>query len=133
MFLACLPGDDSALKQWRIWREHSIEKYKEEYARLNVAFDVYLGESMVSAEYMNTAVGRLEDMGLVSDSDNGAKVIDLEKYKLGKAVVRKKGTTLQMLVIICPIETGRQMGQLYILRVILAGPFNDTTSTTSTK
>jgi len=84
-------GDESALKQWRIWREHSIEKYKEEYARLNVAFDVYLGESLVSAEYMNTAIRRLEDMGLVSDSDNGAKVIDLEAHKLGKAVVRKKG------------------------------------------
>jgi arginyl-tRNA synthetase len=84
-------GDESALKQWRAWREHSIEKYKEEYARLNVTFDVYLGESMVSKEYMNGAISRLEDMGLVSESDHGAKVIDLEKYKLGKAVVRKKG------------------------------------------
>lgn len=79
------------MKQWRIWREHSIEKYKEEYARLNVNFDVYLGESMVGAESMTHAIERLEKMGLVSDSDDGAKLIDLEKHKLGKAVVRKKG------------------------------------------
>lgn len=56
-----------------------------------MTFDVYLGESLVGAEYMDTALKRLEDIGLVSDSENGAKVIDLEKYKLGKAVVRKKG------------------------------------------
>jgi hypothetical protein len=38
-----------------------------------------------------------------------------------------------MLTIICPIETRLQMEQLYILRVILAGLFNDTTRTNPTK
>ncbi|KAF8314961.1 arginyl-tRNA synthetase [Clavulina sp. PMI_390] len=90
-------GDESALKQWRVWREHSIEKYREEYARLNVHFDLYLGESTVSREYLNNAVDRLEEVGLVTGAEDGAKLIDLEKYKLGKAVVRKKdGTTLYL-------------------------------------
>lgn len=83
-------GDESALKHWRTWREHSIEKYREEYARLNVQFDIYNGESQVGRESQDSALERLESMGLVTDSE-GAKIVDLEKYKLGKAVVRKKG------------------------------------------
>lgn len=47
---------------------------------------------------MNTAIERLETMGLVTDSENGAKVIDLEKYKLAKAVVKKKGTSPRFIV-----------------------------------
>ncbi|KDQ54331.1 hypothetical protein JAAARDRAFT_196685 [Jaapia argillacea MUCL 33604] len=41
---------------------------------------------------MEWAVGRLEELGLVSDVD-GAKLVDLEKWKLGKAVLRKKGSS----------------------------------------
>jgi hypothetical protein len=40
-------GDESALTNWRKWRDLSIEKYREEYGRLNIAFDVYAGESQV--------------------------------------------------------------------------------------
>jgi len=83
-------GDESALKNWRIWRELSIRKYIEEYARLNVQFDVYTGESEVKPEYLAQAFQKLEEKGLIADVD-GAKLVDLEKYKLGKAVVRKRG------------------------------------------
>ncbi|KAG8905021.1 glutamine--fructose-6-phosphate transaminase (isomerizing) [Tulasnella sp. 403] len=86
-------GDESALKHWRRWREQSIEKYKGEYARLNVHFDEYAGESLVGKESQDACLKRLEDMGLVKDSD-GAKVVDLEEWKLAKAVVRKKGECL---------------------------------------
>lgn len=84
-------GDESALKNWRVWREMSIKKYAEEYQRLNVEFDIYNGESMVGKEWQDKALQRLEEMGLISDVD-GAKLVDLEKWKLGKAVLRKKGT-----------------------------------------
>jgi arginyl-tRNA synthetase len=43
-------GDETALANWRRWRDLSIEKYKEEYARLNIAFDVYSGESQVCSK-----------------------------------------------------------------------------------
>ncbi|KAG8921100.1 hypothetical protein FRC02_000442 [Tulasnella sp. 418] len=89
-------GEESALVHWRKWRELSIEKYKEEYARLNVHFDVYSGESQVGKESQDQALDRLEQMGLVKDSD-GAKVVDLEEWKLGRAVVRKKdGTSIYL-------------------------------------
>ncbi|ELU41579.1 arginyl-tRNA synthetase [Rhizoctonia solani AG-1 IA] len=91
-------GDESALQNWRRWRDLSIEKYKEEYARLNIAFDVYSGESQVreEADTIKVAVDRLKEMGLVSES-KGAQVIDLEKFKLGKAVIQKQdGTSLYL-------------------------------------
>ena len=83
-------GDESALRNWRTWRELSIKKYEGEYARLNVHFDVYTGESEVKPEYQALAFQKLEEKGLIGDFD-GAKLVDLEKYKLGKAVVRKRG------------------------------------------
>src|ERR1700722_9084496 len=83
-------GDEDALKNWREWRELSVKKYGEEYDRLNVQFDVYLGESMVGKEWQDRALKRLEEMGLITDA-NGAKVVDLEQWKLGEAVLRKAG------------------------------------------
>ena len=83
-------GDEEALRNWREWRELSIRKYEEEYARLNVRFDEYTGESRVSPKVMAAALERLQEMGLIEE-DNGALRVNLEKYKLGKAVVRKRG------------------------------------------
>jgi len=83
-------GDEDALKNWRVWREMSVKKYEQEYERLNIKFDVYTGESRVGKESMDRALEKLDEMGLISDTD-GAKLVDLEKWKLGKAVVRKKG------------------------------------------
>lgn len=88
-------GDESALSLWRRFRDLSIVKYREVYGRLNIHFDVYWGESQVG-DGMQRAMEQLEKDGLIEDSD-GAKVIDLEKYKLGKTVVQKRdGTTLYL-------------------------------------
>ncbi|KAH7890667.1 hypothetical protein F5I97DRAFT_1923166 [Phlebopus sp. FC_14] len=89
-------GDESALANWREWRELSIKKYIEEYDRLNVSFDRYTGESEVGKEWQDKALEQLEKMGLISDA-NGAKLVDLEKWKLGKAVLRKAdGTSIYL-------------------------------------
>jgi arginyl-tRNA synthetase len=85
--------DESALANWRAWRELSVRKYKEEYARLNVVFDEYTGESMIGQEWQDKALQRLDEMGLITDVD-GMKLVDLEQWKLGKAVLRKKGACL---------------------------------------
>jgi arginyl-tRNA synthetase len=83
-------GDESALKNWRVWRALSVQKYTEEYERLNIQFDVYTGESMVGKEWQDKALARLDEMGLIDDVD-GAKIVNLEKWKMGKAVIRKRG------------------------------------------
>jgi len=89
-------GEPAALENWKKWRAMSIKKYEAEYERLNVSFDVYTGESEVGKPSMDRGIARLDELGLIEDS-NGAKLVNLEKWKLGKAVVRKKdGTSIYL-------------------------------------
>lgn len=87
-----LSGDEKALALWRKFRDLSIVKYKETYARLNIFFDIYSGESQVSQESQTKALDSLQQVGIVEES-KGALIVDLEKYKLGKTIVRKKDGT----------------------------------------
>ncbi|KAJ7074413.1 hypothetical protein C8F01DRAFT_971367 [Mycena amicta] len=89
-------GDESALKNWRVWRELSVKKYAEEYERLNITFDEYTGESKVGKEWQDKALARLEELGLIEDVD-GAKIVNLEQWKMGRAVLRKRdGTSIYL-------------------------------------
>ncbi|KAJ2613932.1 arginyl-tRNA synthetase [Coemansia sp. RSA 1365] len=88
-------GDEPALALWRRFRDLSIAKYKETYARLGIHFDVYSGESQVG-DGIPRAMELLEEANLIEEGD-GAKLIDLTKYKLEKAVLQKKdGTSLYL-------------------------------------
>ncbi|KAI3404696.1 SYR1 [Candida oxycetoniae] len=91
-------GDEQALKLWQRFRELSIKKYIDTYARLNIRYDVYSGESQVPQEKMKNATKMFEDKNLIH-IDRGAKLIDLSKFnkKLGKALVEKSdGTSLYL-------------------------------------
>ncbi|KAJ5585567.1 Aminoacyl-tRNA synthetase class 1a anticodon-binding [Penicillium hispanicum] len=92
-------GDPEALALWRRFRDLSIAKYKQTYARLNIDFDVYSGESQVKSESMTNAYGAMEKAGVTEPSD-GAVIADFTKHgakKLGKAIiVRKDGTPLYL-------------------------------------
>lgn len=91
-------GDAEALKMWKLFRELSIEKYIETYARLNIKYDSYSGESQVSKDKMKEVTQMFEEKGLVHE-DKGAKLIDLSKFKknLGKCLVQKSdGTSLYL-------------------------------------
>ena len=124
-------GDESALQNWRVWRELSIKKYEEEYSRLNITFDVYTGESQVGQRWMIEAVERLEKLGLIEDHD-GAKLVDLEKWKLGKAVLRKKGFVFVVsLNLITHLLV--QMELAFISHEISAGLLKDTRNSSLTR
>ncbi|KAH9848770.1 arginyl-tRNA synthetase [Lenzites betulinus] len=89
-------GDEEALKNWRVWRKLSVDKYAQEYAGLNVQFDVYTGESEVPQASMDKALKQLQELDLIEE-DQGALRVNLEKHKLGKAVVRKRdGTSIYL-------------------------------------
>ncbi|KAI9679624.1 MAG: hypothetical protein M1829_001586 [Trizodia sp. TS-e1964] len=91
-------GDEKALLTWKRFRDLSIERYKKTYARLNIQFDNYSGESQVSLESMREIALILKEKGVSEDSE-GAVIVDLTKYskKLGKAIVqRTDGTTLYL-------------------------------------
>ncbi|GKZ17015.1 hypothetical protein AbraIFM66951_005743 [Aspergillus brasiliensis] len=92
-------GNEDALALWRRFRELSIEKYRQTYARLNIDFDVYSGESQIKQESMTSAYQTMEKVG-VSEKSEGAVIVDFTKHgakKLGKAIiVRKDGTPLYL-------------------------------------
>jgi len=97
-FKRMVDGDKHALDTWKRFRDLSIEKYKQTYARLNIRYDDYSGESQVKDESMAAAAKIMQEKGVSEDSD-GAVIVDLTKYskKLGKAVVQKKdGTSLYL-------------------------------------
>ena len=87
-------GDKDALATWTRFRDLSIESYSRTYARLNIHFDIYSGESQVEKSRMERAVAQLETSGL-SENSEGAVIVDLTKSKdkntkkLGKALVKK--------------------------------------------
>ncbi|GAA5905592.1 hypothetical protein JCM6882_008722 [Rhodosporidiobolus microsporus] len=91
-FVRMEAGDKDAVALWQKFRDLSIVKYKETYARLNIYFDVYSGESQVARESQTEAIDKLLESGIVEESQ-GALIVDLEKYKLGKTIVRKKDGT----------------------------------------
>ena len=93
-------GDPEALATWKKFRDLSIDRYKRTYARLNINYDHYSGESQVEKHRMDDAAKQLKDSG-VSEESEGAVMIDLTKdpktKKLGKALVQKKdGSSLYL-------------------------------------
>jgi arginyl-tRNA synthetase len=97
-FKRMVDGDAEALGMWKKFRDLSIERCKQTYARLNITYDEYSGESQVSQESMDAAEKKMEEAGLPEESD-GAVIVDLSKHqkKLGKAVIKKRdGTSLYL-------------------------------------
>ena len=95
-------GDPDAKAIWSRFRDLSIEKYQKTYARLNIFYDVYSGESQVELWRMDRACDELEKSGL-SENSRGAIIVDLTKSadknikKLGKALVKKSdGSSLYL-------------------------------------
>lgn len=89
-------GDKEALSQWKRFRDLSIDSYKHIYKRLSIDFDVYSGESQTEP-YISQIYDMLEKYKLIQISEDGAWTVDLEEYKLGKAIVKRAdGTSLYM-------------------------------------
>ncbi|KAH8783368.1 arginyl-tRNA synthetase [Diaporthe sp. PMI_573] len=102
-FKKMVEGDEAALAQWRRFRDLSIVRYQKTYARLNIHYDSYSGESQVSEAAMEEAAKRLEEMGISTESD-GAKIVDFAKLipgkegkRLERPIIRKRdGTALYL-------------------------------------
>lgn len=102
-FKAMTDNDEMAIAQWARFRDLSIKRYKETYARLNIHFDDYSGESQVKQEKMDFAAKKMADMG-VSEESEGAVIVDFTKHVPGKAgkslerpIIKKKdGTALYL-------------------------------------
>jgi len=80
--------EEEYLKRWRLFRALSIEELKKTYARLHVTFDVFTGESETDFDIVDDVLKQLKEKG-ISKIDKGCTVVDLEKYKLGVAMLTK--------------------------------------------
>ncbi|SMQ49256.1 unnamed protein product [Zymoseptoria tritici ST99CH_3D1] len=98
-FKRMVDGDPTALHNWQRFRDSSIDAYIKMYARLNIEFDEYSGESTVKVEDMDKAATVLAEKGISEDS-KGAVIVDLAKHgapTLGKTLVKKRdGTSLYL-------------------------------------
>lgn len=102
-FKAMCENDTKAIEMWKKFRQLSITRYEKSYARLNIRFDDYAGESKVKEESMSRVEKQMADSGLTEPSE-GAIIVDFAKHVsgkvgkgLGKALVRKKdGTSLYL-------------------------------------
>ncbi|ELP85100.1 arginyl-tRNA synthetase, cytoplasmic, putative [Entamoeba invadens IP1] len=89
-------GDEEYLAKWKLFKKLSLEELKRVYKRLNVTFDVFTGESETDWALVDETVKELEVKG-ISKMDKGCLVVDLEKYKLGVALLKKDdGSTLYL-------------------------------------
>ncbi|OJD15622.1 arginine-tRNA ligase [Emergomyces pasteurianus Ep9510] len=92
--------DPEALGLWKRFRDISIERYISTYARLNITFDEYSGESTVRPETIGKVENILKKKGIYEENE-GSWVINFEKHgarKLGTAVVRNRGGTTTYLL-----------------------------------
>lgn len=96
-------GDPAAVALWKRFRELSIIRYKETYARLNIHFDEYSGESQVSEEAMEKVAKEMAAKKISTESE-GAMIVNFaelipgkEGKRLERPIVRKKdGTALYL-------------------------------------
>lgn len=102
-FKAMCDNDSEAISMWKKFRALSVQKYKESYDRLNIHFDEYAGESLISEDRMRVVQELLGSKGLTEESQM-ATIVDFSKHvpgkagkALGKALIRKKdGTSLYL-------------------------------------
>jgi len=86
-------GDEKALKLWAWFREESLKEFEKVYQRLNISFDSYNGEAFYN-DKMNEIVELLKKEDLLT-TDQGATVVNLDKYDLNPALIKKTdGATL---------------------------------------
>lgn len=92
-FLKMEQGDEEALRIWKWFSDVSLIEFNRIYGKLGIDFDHFTGESFYS-DKMDAVVEDLESKELLHES-KGALVVDLEKYNLNPALIKKTdGATL---------------------------------------
>jgi arginyl-tRNA synthetase len=85
--------DNEERKLWRRLREMSLDAFSKTYSRLGVDFDHITGESFYE-DKMGAALEVLRSAGITETSE-GAEVVDLSDQKMPPCILRKSdGTTI---------------------------------------
>jgi arginyl-tRNA synthetase len=81
--------------QWAACRQLSIEALTSTYARLNIKFDSYDGESMYNADAIRSILTDMSARGILRQSADGRQVVDVTE-QLSVTVVKSDGSSLYM-------------------------------------
>ncbi|CZQ99718.1 arginine-trna ligase [Trichococcus palustris] len=86
-------GDEEALHLWTWFRSESLQEFMKIYDMLGITFDSFNGEAFYN-DKMDEVVELLDNAGILTQ-DRGATIVDLEKYNLNPALIKKSdGATL---------------------------------------
>lgn len=86
-------GDEEATKLWKWFKAESLKEFNRIYEKLEITFDSFNGEAFYN-DKMQEVVDLLEEKNVLT-VDNGATIVDLEKYNLNPALIKKSdGATL---------------------------------------
>ena len=86
-------GDEENLRIWQMFLDISLREYKITYDQLGIEFDSYRGESFYYDKAPDVA-RELSEKGLLT-VDDGASIVDLEKYNMPPCLILKKdGSTI---------------------------------------
>ena len=85
--------DETNIELWKWFVDISLKEYKKTYGQLGIEFDSYKGESFYT-DKMPAQIEKLREMNLLK-IDDGASIVDLEKYNMPPCLILKKdGSTL---------------------------------------
>ena len=85
--------DEENLKLWKWFIDLSLVEYEKTYKQLGITFDSYNGESFYT-DKMPAVVDELREKHLL-EIDDGASIVNLEKYNMPPCLILKKdGSTL---------------------------------------
>ncbi|WP_161878867.1 arginine--tRNA ligase [Alkalibacterium sp. MB6] len=88
-------GDEEAVALWKWFRDESLKEFEKVYKRLDIEFDSYNGEAFYN-DKMDRVVDLLNQHNLLT-VDQGAHIVNLDKYDLNPALIKKSdGATLYM-------------------------------------
>lgn len=86
-------GDKEALELFEFFKKITLDEVKKIYARLDVQFDCWNGESFF-IDKMDKPLALLQEKGLITESQ-GAKVVDLSEYNMPPCLlIKSDGSSL---------------------------------------
>lgn len=88
-------GEAEAVTYWELFRRLSLENYEQVYDLLGIRFSYHHGESHYN-DMLDDTIRFVQEKGIAQESE-GALIVDLERYGLPPAMLRKKdGATLYL-------------------------------------
>lgn len=88
-------GDSAINKNWRTFKDYTIQELQRTYQRIGVTFDEYHWESMYTAKTVNSVVSLMEEMQLLILDKENRKVIPLTEVR-NIPIIKSDGSTLYL-------------------------------------